>query len=452
MQFRTFIGLLALTAAGCSSSTARQAAPASPASSSVAASPTAALWPTYQRDAARTGVDPTPSTATGPTRQWTTQTLDGQLYGQPLEVGGHVIVATEGDTVYALNPATGAVQWQQHVGSPVPRSALPCGNIDPSGITGTPVIDPAASLVWAVAFVQPGTHDLVALDLATGAVRSRRSIDPPGASPLVEQQRGALTLSGGRVYVPFGGLFGDCGNYHGYVVSAPLNGSGGLQYWQAPSTREEGIWAPPGPVIDGQGRIFVATGNGTSTSTFDDSNAVVHLSAALAQQDVFAPSDWVQLNKTDADIGSVSPTLVGSQVFQVGKRGVGYLLSADHLGGVGGQQYQRPVCSGGAFGGTAVNGTTIYVPCRDGLVALDVSGGQFSVRWRSPGSAAGTPSVAGGVVWSLSVDGQVLGLDPSTGTTLFRSQVPTSRSLPSLLATGGRLFVPSDNTLVAFRY
>ena len=32
------------------------------------------------------------------------------------------------------------------------------------------------------------------------------------------QERGALTVSGGRVWVPFGGLAGDCGGYKGRVV------------------------------------------------------------------------------------------------------------------------------------------------------------------------------------------------------------------------------------------
>jgi outer membrane protein assembly factor BamB len=204
--------------------------------------------------------------------------------------------------------------------------------------------------------------------------------------------------------------------------------------------------------VDGQGRLFVATGNGVSTSTFDDSNAVVRLSPRLVQQDVFAPSDWVQLNNTDTDLGSVSPTLLGSQVFQVGKSGVGYLLAADHLGGVGGQLFQGPVCKGGAYGGTAVSGTTIYAPCRDGLVALNVSGGRFSVIWRGPSGGAGTPVVAGGVVWSMGLDGQVLGLDPASGHARFHTQVPSRRSLPCLTASGGQLFVPSDDAVVAYRF
>ena len=65
----------------------------------------------------------------------------------PFLKGSEVIVATENDTVYALDASTGAVRWSRHLASPVP-SGLPCGNIDSSGITGTPVADVAAGRHW----------------------------------------------------------------------------------------------------------------------------------------------------------------------------------------------------------------------------------------------------------------------------------------------------------------
>jgi outer membrane protein assembly factor BamB len=374
-------------------------------------------------------VDTTSPAASGLTRQWTSPILDGVVYGQPLEAAGRVVVATEANTVYALDPANGGIQWSQHLGMAVSGSSLPCGNIDPSGITGTP-----------------------AMDLATGVVRSRRQIDPPGADPRVEQQRGALLLAGGRVYVPYGGLFGDCGEYQGYVVSASITGLGSLQSWKAPTPKGDGVWAPPGPVVDSQGRLFVATGNGFSTTTFEGGNAVVRLSPDLLQQDLFAPSNWARLSETDTDLGSVSPALLpGGLVFAVGKQGVGYLLDANHLGGVGGQRFQAPVCSRGAYGGTAVSGSTVYVPCREGLVALTVSGGQFSVAWRGPSVVAGTPVVAGGVIWTAAPTGEVLGLDPPTGKIRFRDGVTQAAHFPALMATGGQLFVAGGSRVVAYQ-
>src|SRR5947199_2261615 len=147
---------------------------------------------------------------------------------------------------------------------------LPCGNIDPSGITSTPAIDPATATIYAVAYLQPGRHVLFALDLATGATRWQKPIDPPALSPLVHQQRSALTLANGRVYVPFGGLWGDCGDYRGWVVSVPASGPSGAQAnFMVPTHREGAIWAPSGAATDSHGHLFVSTGNGDSTSHFD---------------------------------------------------------------------------------------------------------------------------------------------------------------------------------------
>src|SRR5438270_5372820 len=95
-------------------------------------------------------------------------------------------------------------------------------------MTSTPVIDPTSHVVYAVGRLQPDHHELFALDLAGGAVRFRRGLDPPGADPAALQQRGALALANGRVYVPFGGSFGDCGQYRGAVVASSLDGGGDL--------------------------------------------------------------------------------------------------------------------------------------------------------------------------------------------------------------------------------
>ena len=93
-------------------------------------------------------------------------------------------MATENDSVYALSASSGAVLWTRHLASPVP-SGLPCGNISPSGITGTPVADPATGQLWVVTFTaQPAyQHTLWDLDLATGRTAWQRSIDLSGSDP-----------------------------------------------------------------------------------------------------------------------------------------------------------------------------------------------------------------------------------------------------------------------------
>jgi outer membrane protein assembly factor BamB len=445
MEARAFcaiVGVLGvMTAAGCASSSSPQPGAASTTATSGVAQSTStstaggqqAVWPTYHRDIGRTGNSTVSPPAGAIHKQWTSIELDGQLNGEPL--------------------VAGSVRWSTHIGSPMAGSDLPCGDIDPSGITSTPVIDTVAGLVWVVAFVKPGVHQLVDLDLASGAIRDRRTVDPPGANPLEEQQRGALTISGGQVYVPFGGLFGDCGDFHGYVVSLPEQGQGSVRSWQVPTTREGGIWAPPGPVEDSSGQLYVATGNTGSRSTFDVGNAVVRLTPDFRLADVFAPANWAELNSSDTDLGSVSPTLVaGGIVFQIGKEGIGYLLDAGHLGGIGGQRFSSQVCSS-AFGGTAVSGTVVYVPCRDGLVALRVDTGaslRFTTTWRGPSTTAGSPVVAGGRVWFVDLTGDLYGLDQATGAVRFRDHLGDVGHFPSLGVGTAQLFAVTTNHVVAY--
>ena len=89
-----------------------------------------------------------------------------------------MIVATEGNNVFSLDAATGAVVWQTALGTPVDGKTLPCGNIDPSGITGTPVIDTESGTIYVVAFLSVGPHhELFALDLATGVTRWHLTVD-----------------------------------------------------------------------------------------------------------------------------------------------------------------------------------------------------------------------------------------------------------------------------------
>jgi len=184
-------------------------------------------WTMYHYDPARTGYIaglPDPQQLTS---RWK-RPLDGAVYAQPLLVHGRVLVATEHDTLYALDPRSGQVQWHTSVGKPAAQSDLPCGNIDPLGITGTPVYDPQTGLLFAVAEVAGPAHVLVGVDINTGQIKVRRQVDPPGRDPLAYQQRAALALGGGYVYVALGGLYGDCGDYRGTVVASHTDGSGAL--------------------------------------------------------------------------------------------------------------------------------------------------------------------------------------------------------------------------------
>lgn len=437
------------TVPGTSTPTATQppATAQPPASDSSPGS--AAGWLTFDRDPQRSG-DDTTSPAPGRVRQaWTSPTLDGAVYAQPLVTAHAVIVATENDSVYSLDPSTGAVQWERHLAEPVNGSSLPCGDIDPSGVTGTPVIDPAKRLIWVVTFSSnPDAHTLWAVRLADGTVAASRPADPPGSDPASAQQRGALALGEGRVYIPYGGLFGDCGDYHGSVLG--LSTATGVEAtatrpftYTTPAARA-GIWAPPGPVLDRSSDILVATGNGLPVDPAGDANSVIRLTRDLAVSARFTSPGTAALSQADQDFGSTSPTLVGGDVLQVGKDGIAYLLGPGlHL------VSSAHVCAGG-FGGTAVAGGDVFLSCFDGLYAVRATATGITVRWKATSLRPGPPIVSGGVVWAVDRAGHVDGFDARTGRPVYTHDVSVAGSFPTLAAYKGSLYVPDGNRVAAF--
>ena len=269
-------------------------------------------WTTYHLDQSRTGNDTTEPAATNVSSAWNAN-VSGQIYAEPLIVGNTVLVATEQNNVYGLDAATGAVLWSNtSLGTPVTQSTLPCGNINPVvGITGTPVVDTATSLMYVVAtLAQPNVHyELYAININNGATAWHETVSPSG-NPIYQGQRSALALANGRVYIPFGGRSGDCGTYSGTVVGALASGPGSLVSYALPAGHEGGIWAPSGSAVDGSGNVYVTTGNTTCGSTcnpFDFGETVLKLSPTLGLVDWWAPTNWPSLNAGDTDQQSHLP-------------------------------------------------------------------------------------------------------------------------------------------------
>jgi outer membrane protein assembly factor BamB len=426
--------LLLATLAACGGSTAAQVpqrasdpqAAASPGGSAAAGPATS--WPVYHRDAARTGAAAGLPAAGRLAVAWS-RPLDGAVYGQPLIAHGIVVAATENDSVYALNRASGRILWHTSLGSPVPQADQPCGNIDPLGITGTPAYEPATGLVYVVAQTTGSSHVLAGIKLRTGAVVLRRDIPAPDGQPAYDQQRGALAAEDGRVYVAFGGHFGDCGPYVGSIVAVPDQGNGPILSYRVPTARQAGIWATAGPVIGAGGTLYVAAGNGAARRPpYDGSDSVIALSPGLRRLAIFAPATWADDNAGDLDLGSMSPALLADgRILQVGKRGIGYLLNAAQLGGIGGQLAQGAICP--AYGGAAVAGTTVYLPCEGGMAAVDVAADQLHLRWRGPPGGTGSPVIGGGAVWVADPGaGTLYELAPGTGQ--VRYQIGLGTALP----------------------
>src|SRR5207245_3153286 len=130
------------------------------------------------------GLDSTaPALMNSVNQQWAHTGLDHSVYAEPLVYGTMVLVTTEGNTVYALDAATGNQLWSKNYGTPVPSGQFPCGNINPVGVTGTPVIDTTSGTMYFVAMVWDGAtaasihYQLEAINLnATGTELWSRTI------------------------------------------------------------------------------------------------------------------------------------------------------------------------------------------------------------------------------------------------------------------------------------
>ena len=445
-----------------------------PASSTYSAPPgarfPAAAWPTFDQNPARTGVAPGLPPAGKLGIRWRGN-LDGAVYGQPLVVGGDVIAATENDSVYALDAASGKVVWRQHLGTPVPRSALHgCGNIFPLGITGTPVYDQANGLVYAVAETlsprptspgrPPGGYrfTLYGLSVTSGAVKVNRafSLSTSHNDPAWDQQRPALTIAGGRVYAAFGGLDGDCGPYVGAVAGLPLSGAGPQVTFFTATSREGAVWGTAGPVTGPRGDLWISIGNGAADSPpYDGSDSVTALTPALSRADFFAPATWAADNAGDQDLGSTQPALAaGNSAFIMGKRGTGYLLDTTGMGGIGGQRAQRQICA--AYGAAAVSGSVVYEPCIGGgiaAVSVNAAASRISPLWRGPAATDGSPVLGGGAVWVTDYTdspGVLYELNPASGQTM--ASIELGAGLPhfaSLALADGTAYVSTFSGVVA---
>jgi PQQ-like domain/Repeat of unknown function (DUF346) len=458
LRLTTVVAVIGISVPGSAAgASAVHTRPGVPPSAPVAGSGT---WSTYHHDAARSGVaDPGPD-LTASRLVWQTPQLDGEVFAEPIVTGSTVIVATEHNVVYGLDAVSGGVLWQTGpLGPPASLSFIhslqhaQCGDIDPLGITGTPVLDAATGEVFVVAEVagvNSVSHELFGLDAATGHVLlGGVSVDAPNMVTDAEQQRAALALGNGRIYVSYGGLAGDCGPYHGWVVSVTESGASRVSY-QVPTTREGGIWASSGPAIDAAGHVFVAVGNGAQTDpngAYDGSDSVTELSATLGVLNLFKPPSWASDNAVDADLGSTGPELLsGNRLFQIGKSGTGYLLDSTNLGAV----FSAGVCA--SFGGHAYLAPIVYVSCTDGVRAVRIrsDGSGFDVVWHGPRAASGPPVVGGNLVWDAGNDGFLYGLNPNTGGVIARIPMGSIEHFTTPTVAAGKVFVATNTTVQAF--
>jgi hypothetical protein len=432
--------------------------------------------------------------------------IAGPVYAQPLywRIPGSeralLLVTTEQNIIYALDARHGALVWKASVGAPVPHGALPCGNINPLGITGTPVIDAKSQTLLLGAMVADQVshapkHRIFALSLKDGTVLPGWPIDVEAAlkasgktflSP-VQNQRGALTVLGDTVYVPYGGHWGDCGDYRGWVVSVSLDPGHAVRSWST-SARAGGIWATGGISSDGTA-IYAATGNTMGAKQWGDGEAIIRLGADLAfaenAQNFFTPSNWQQLDDADADLGGTNPLLLSvsqaQRMLALGKDGKAYLLGLPKLGGIGGEIVAKKVAAGAirtspayftagdaSYVAMQATGSDCPAGTKGDLTVLKIAGGSvptLTTAWCAVIKGRGSPIVtttdgqANPIVWVVGAEGdnRLHGFRGDTGAVIFAGggtaeAMTEVRRFQTLIAIERHLYVAADDRVYAFTF
>ena len=307
-------------------------------------------------------------------------TISGNVYAQPLYIEGGpngpmVIAVTESNNVYALNATTGTVIWQRNdIGPPV-TSGLPCGNINPAGITGTPVVDLTSRSLFFDALIDGTTkkHFIYSLNVDTGATRTGWPVDVNATATyngmtftsLVQEERGALVFVNGIVYAAYSGYNGDCGAYHGWVVGVNIKNPTNVGAW-ATIASKGGIWGHGGVASDGT-NMYVVTGNTTGTGgVWGGGEAIIRLQAGPVWngppsiENYWAPTNWFALDNGDTDLGGVSATVIdvpgatpSQLVLALGKDRNAYLVNRNNLGGIAAPVAQFNMAAGATNRGTS---------------------------------------------------------------------------------------------------
>jgi hypothetical protein len=425
------------------------------------------------------------------------QPVNGVLYAQPLYVsqitipgkGVHNVIyvapstgnymgldgGTAGEYVYAFDAdSNGGIDatplWQVSL-----LPAAPAGTYTPNyGVVGTPAIDLPSQTMYLVSSEFQGTtqiHRLHALDITTGAekfggpIQIEASVSGTGGGSKggvltfnshFEFQRPGLLLLNGVLYLAFGGI-GDVGSWHGWIFSYnPATLQQIAAYCTTPNGIGGGIWMGGAglsaevydPVNKPYGRMFVAAGNGSYSTTFPYANTMSQAMSVLdldltggqfTLEDEFTPFNESVLDGQDADLGAGGPVILPTQtlasgkllkpILEIGKSGMIYILDRDNNtdgsnnpateyapAGLGGynasgdqvvQELQTPLSPGfnwgaGVWGSEAYWNNTIYSGGINvaGTATYDGSGNSLTAYSFTNGVLSTTPTSQGKELFS----------------------------------------------------
>jgi len=413
---------------------------------------------------------------------------------------GAFFAATTDNNVFALDEVSGQILWTYKLGPAPQNTGVPCGQVHPLGILSTPAIDPVTRTIYVASAIGTDTiarHEVHAISIETGKSLPGWPVDTTGtksgnttfnAPP--QNQRSALSLLAGNLYVAYGGHAGDCGNYHGWVIGIDTADPTKRGAW-ATLGQGEAIWASGGMASDGTS-IFAVTGNstvGAGDRGTSDGEQVVRLGALAtftrSDQNLYFPTTWKQMDSQDADLGASNPVYFSipgatptSYIAAVAKDGHFYLLNAANLGGMGGHVLTLAVATGAmsvktsptayrtAKGVHVVLGVDANAQCPGGVVpgrsmisVLLTAGSPptAKVEWCSPfqGEAGPISTSTDGsndaLVWYVNND-RLMAVDGDTGKTLYTSQNTCSgvRKWSSAIAVKGRIIAGGDGHLCSW--
>jgi hypothetical protein len=355
-------------------------------------------------------------------------TLDDQVDSQPLFVPGvnittgsnqgtHdvVYVATESNTIYAIDAESGTILLKPNFGTPV-SSPLGCNNNGPNvGINSTPVIDLTSNTLYVLIYTQDSTgpaYRIHALDLGSltdkvapqMVVASHTLLDGTtfDFNATYQRQRPGLLLANGNIYAGFGSFCDYAANLSrgwllgwstGSLTPLPANRLNDTQATSPDSFFLSSIWMSGyGPATDDSGNILFVTGNSDYSGTTYDGvtniqESVVKVSYDLTTiLDLFTPKNQASLDQSDADFGSggvlVLPDQPGSTphlAVAAGKVGSLFLMNEDHLGGY---STQKNNVLGAVNIGNCWCGQSYFVDPSDGIGRVVSSGGHIVEVWK----------------------------------------------------------------------
>ena len=438
----------------------------------------------------------TPSNAANLTRDMTFDgTISGHVYAQPLYIEGGpngpmVIAVTESNNVYALHADTGLPIWSRtDIGTPAPQGACP-GYIIPVGITGTPVVDLGSRSLFFDAVINgnPVKHFIFSLNVDTGVTHAGWPVDVDATAhyngitfdSFVQEERGALALVNGIVYVSYSGYVGDCDNYHGWVVGVEINNPSNVMAW-ATDAVGGGIWGHGGVASDGT-HMFVVTGNTCTTDQqpWSGGEAIVRLQAGPTFSQFWAPLNWHNLDDTDTDLGGCSATIIdvpganpSQLVLALGKDHNAYLLDRNNLGGVTTPVATMNVSSSTLRGTSSVayqtgEGTHFAFHNESGelrsYIINATSPPTIALAWNVNDGGRSSPWVTtidgtnNAIVWVAGIedDQRLHGYNGDTGATIFagggpNEQMTGTRQWNTGMVARGRIYFGADNKVYAFK-